>query len=112
MHGRACAPPPILLRREGWSVPSAQVLLLLREVSQRLRLPAEHVTHCLELCAVLSATPEPQVAALAAACAAHGLQLPPAEPLGAAAVHALLTGVHDAARLPGIIKNSRRVVHL
>ncbi len=40
-------------RRENWSLPLCQTLLLLREVSQRLRLPAEHITYCMELCGVL-----------------------------------------------------------
>jgi hypothetical protein len=39
--------------RDGWSVPLAQVLLLLREVAARLRLPLEHVTYSLELAVIL-----------------------------------------------------------
>ncbi|KAG2485655.1 hypothetical protein HYH03_015627 [Edaphochlamys debaryana] len=39
-------------RREGWLLPLLQALLSLRDVAQRLRLPAEHLCYSLEICAL------------------------------------------------------------
>jgi hypothetical protein len=39
-------------RREGWLLPLMQALVSLREVAQRLRLPAEHVCYSLEIAAL------------------------------------------------------------
>ncbi|GIM12975.1 hypothetical protein Vretimale_16160, partial [Volvox reticuliferus] len=39
-------------RREGWLLPLLQALVSLREVAQRLRLPAEHVCYSLEIAAL------------------------------------------------------------
>jgi hypothetical protein len=83
-----------------------QALLLLREVAQRQKLPAEHVAYCLELSCVISSLSMHDSAALDALIAHRQLVLPPPEQLSTAAVAALLSGQHDAARLQGIMKTS------
>jgi hypothetical protein len=89
--------------RDGWDVPLAQALILLRDVAQRLRMPNEHVTYTLELAAILSTLPRPAVDALALATGCG--QVPEPLSLCKGAVQALVTGVSDIMR-SSIIKGA------
>ncbi|GLI59688.1 hypothetical protein VaNZ11_001632, partial [Volvox africanus] len=71
-------------RREGWLLPLLQVLVSLREVAQRLRLPAEHVCYSLEIAALATQLQ---------------LQQPTSPPL--LLRQATVTGTSTAAVMPG-----------